>query len=257
MTQVRRWLDDPQAVPVELQRALADEHGAPGTDQLRSLADQLGRSLGVALAPPPPVVETVAAAKLGAAVGVSAAKPLLVLGAWILGGVVLGAGLSGLARLALPTEGPAPRAQPGPLPPAPPHRMHAEGPSPLVEPPMLRAPVSAPGPGPTSSPAAPRNADSAAVVEPVLPWESELQLLKRAQSALSRDPGLALALTRTHFARFEHAKLDQEREMIAIDALRRLGRRDEALRRGEAFRAQYPRSAHLHRLDGLLEDSLP
>ncbi len=243
MTQVRRWLDDPQAVPVELQRALADEHGAPGTDQLRSLADQLGRSLGVALAPPPPVVETVAAAKVG--------------GAGFLGGVPLGAGLWGLARPALPTEAPAPRAQPGPLPPAPPHRMHAEGPSPLVEPPMLRAPVSAPGPGPTSSPAAPRNADSAAVVEPVLPWESELQLLKRAQSALSRDPGLALALTRTHFARFEHAKLDQEREMIAIDALRRLGRRDEALRRGEAFRAQYPRSAHLHRLDGLLEDSLP
>lgn len=102
-----------------------------------------------------------------------------------------------------------------------------------------------------------RRSEAAAPAEPIAPAESEVQLLKRAQLALAADPDLALSLTRAHAVRFPRAALDQEREMIAIDALRRLGQIDEAKRRAEAFRARYPRSAHLHRLEGLLEDSSP
>ena len=47
--------------------------------------------------------------------------------------------------------------------------------------------------------------------------------------------------------------LAQEREVIAIDALARLGRRREAALRAEAFRSAFPRSAHLSRLAALTE----
>lgn len=255
MTQARRWLDDPKALPTELQQALAADCAEPGAEQLAHLTDQLARSLGVALIPPPPVsgIETVAAAKAGAAIATSAAKPLVVLGAWVLGGVVLGAGLSGVAQLALPADSPAPQARAGSVPPTQGERQRhrdaddeaagaAERGVPDARPPAVSRPDLS-------------NARSGAAVvaaEPITAVETEVELLKRAQLALGTNPGLALALTRTHEARFERAELDQEREMIAIDALRRLGRSEEARRRGEAFRARYPHSAHLHRLEGLL-----
>jgi len=254
MTPTRRWLADPKTLPRELQQALESDGAEPGAEQLRHLTEQLAQSLGVMLTPPPPVsgVETVAAAKLSASVTISAAKPLVVLGAWVLGGVVLGAGLSGLAQLALPTDGPAPRARAGSLPSVQVARHVPVESSPeaartaLVDPPRLSATIA------TSEVASARSTASAAV-EPSAPAETEVELLKRAQLALGINAGLALELTRTHEVRFEQPRLDQEREMIAIHALMRLGRLDEARRRGQAFRARYPRSAHLHRLEGLLE----
>lgn len=84
------------------------------------------------------------------------------------------------------------------------------------------------------------------------PDESELGLLKRAQWALATNPGLALDIAATHARRFPSGALAQEREVIAVDALMRLGRTSEASRRGTAFQTRYPASAHARRIQVLL-----
>jgi hypothetical protein len=43
--------------------------------------------------------------------------------------------------------------------------------------------------------------------------------------------------------------MSQEREMIAITALVRLGRQEEAYARAERFRRNYPKSAYLRQID--------
>ena len=256
MTRLRPWLADPQVLPRELQQALAHDHVAPDTEQLRDLAEQLGQTLGMALAPPPPIsiVETVAASKPAAAATVLAAKPLAVLGAWVFGGVVLGAGLSGIAQLALPPDSPAPQGRARPEPVRHP-KPGLVAPGPQIEAPPQSAPAQSAAVTEATAAGLARGSASPAAQAPAASAETEFELLKRAQLALVTDPSLALSLVNVHVARFVQPELDQEREMIAIDALRRLGRGDEARRRGAAFRARYPRSAHLHRLEGLLQDS--
>jgi hypothetical protein len=53
-----------------------------------------------------------------------------------------------------------------------------------------------------------------------------------------------LSLTREHARRFPQGALAQEREVIAIEALSRLGRTEAARQRGTQFERQYPGSAH-------------
>jgi hypothetical protein len=77
----------------------------------------------------------------------------------------------------------------------------------------------------------------------------EDRLLEKARAALRQDPALSLALTREHQQRFAGGVLTQEREVIAIDALRRLGRSAEADRRAERFERRYPGSVHQRKLD--------
>lgn len=97
----------------------------------------------------------------------------------------------------------------------------------------------APKPAPTPSPTAARPAPEALparrpVTDPV--WESET-LLARARSQVGRAPAQAIALTAEHARRFP--RLDaNEREMIAIRALAKLGRRTEAEERGRALLAR-------------------
>jgi hypothetical protein len=60
---------------------------------------------------------------------------------------------------------------------------------------------------------------------------AEVALLGRARSVLALDPSSALALADLHKKDFATGQLGTERELIAIDALVRLGRRDAAERR--------------------------
>jgi hypothetical protein len=92
---------------------------------------------------------------------------------------------------------------------------------------------------------------------PSAPSESEVSLLSRAQEALSRDPARALDLVRDHERKFDAGLLVQEREVIAVEALARLGRTKEAEARAAAFHARFPRSAHGRRIDVLLRKSFP
>ncbi|HEY8944441.1 MAG TPA: hypothetical protein VIM73_09265 [Polyangiaceae bacterium] len=84
------------------------------------------------------------------------------------------------------------------------------------------------------------------------PRDSEIELLKRARSAVTSDPQEALALARRHRTEYPRGAYAQERDVIAISALARLGRSVEANRLAEAFRERYPRSAYLPQVDRIL-----
>lgn len=78
---------------------------------------------------------------------------------------------------------------------------------------------------------------------------SEISLLQDARASLTSSPAQALALTSQHQALYPRGKLVQERELIAITALSKLGRRDDASRRADHFRRAYPRSAYLKQVN--------
>jgi hypothetical protein len=82
--------------------------------------------------------------------------------------------------------------------------------------------------------------------------ESEAHLLARAQDALGTSPARTLALTNEHAARFPSGGLGQERELLAIQALVQLGRKDEARARATRFIGTFPTSAHRHHIETLV-----
>jgi hypothetical protein len=77
----------------------------------------------------------------------------------------------------------------------------------------------------------------------------ETALLEQARAALHSRPAEALELTRRHQARFPSGVLAQEREVIAIEALERLGQREAASVRAAAFERRYRGSVHQPRLE--------
>lgn len=118
---------------------------------------------------------------------------------------------------------------------------------------------------PASAPAAPAVAESVALPEvavaPSLPMRSakeaptvwdEPQLIEKARKALGTEPRRALSLAQEHQRRFPTGALGVEREVIALEALARLGQTAEAKRRALAFEAKYPKSIHLPRVRALL-----
>jgi hypothetical protein len=82
-------------------------------------------------------------------------------------------------------------------------------------------------------------------------WD-EPQLIERARKALSAEPRRALSLTQEHQRRFPAGALGVERDVIAVEALARLGQTAEARRRALAFEARYPKSIHLPQVRALL-----
>jgi hypothetical protein len=132
---------------------------------------------------------------------------------------------------------------------------HAEQPelptSPVVTPPMSVSTPSQPEIAPSDE------ADSMAtplvpgtrVRDPRAAGLSEASLLDLARAELDRNPRRALALTEEHRRRFPSGALGQEREVIAIEALSRMGQTTEAQRRGSDFERRYPDSAHRQKVD--------
>ncbi|MFO0759272.1 MAG: hypothetical protein U0359_22460 [Byssovorax sp.] len=118
--------------------------------------------------------------------------------------------------------------------------------APLVAPPAGSAADRAPSSAPEAIGA------GAALVE----GEDEVTLLQHAQDALGASPARALDLLGQHAARFPGAALGQEREVMSIDALVRLGRTGEARTRAAAFAARFPTSAHLGRIEALLGEKI-
>jgi hypothetical protein len=92
-------------------------------------------------------------------------------------------------------------------------------------------------------------APPAAKTGPSQPVESEAAFLERARATLATSPARALALANLHRSRYPSGVLAQEREVIAIEALKRLGRGDEAARRSGDFSNRYPGSAYGRKLD--------
>ncbi len=81
------------------------------------------------------------------------------------------------------------------------------------------------------------------------PPPTELELVKRAQSALVSSPERALAITNEHARVYPSGEFVQEREVIEVEALSRLGRKEEARRRAVAFVRRFPETPYTPRLE--------
>jgi len=72
---------------------------------------------------------------------------------------------------------------------------------------------------------------------------TELHLLRQAQRELNTNAAKTVELCRQHARAFPDGQLAQEREVLLIEALRRLNRDTEAKRRQQRFEDEYPGSA--------------
>jgi hypothetical protein len=83
---------------------------------------------------------------------------------------------------------------------------------------------------------------------------SEAKLLERARSHVASDPALALKETDLHKERFGEGHMNAERELIAVEALLRLGRRTEAEDRAAPRLRLDPTGLYAKRLHQLLAE---
>lgn len=238
MTDPPRLLDDP-ATGDALRSALeAGRAEVPTEAQLDALAAKLGPLIGGGPGGGPP------------------AGPSPVAGAAATGGKLLGglgiaaAGVAVALLVATPDDPVPPRPRPAPVAEAPVEAPASSLPEGLDVPEDAVPEDVAPPPEPSiARPRASPRPAPAFEVDPA----AELALLRRSQDALRSDPAAALALTAEHERRFGLGTLGQEREVVAIDALDRLGRDDAARARAASFRERWPRSAHLRRIEVILE----
>jgi hypothetical protein len=110
--------------------------------------------------------------------------------------------------------------------------------------PDLSTPELAPSAVETPAPVSPPDAASR--------LREEAQLVRSAERLLASDPSRALALTEERRRRFPGGALDQEADVVAIEALLKLGRRDAAAARASRFEASHPGSVHARRLRALI-----
>jgi len=105
---------------------------------------------------------------------------------------------------------------------------------------------------------APSVASASRAREPVLDpatenLEREIQLLERARQLMKPNPSLALSTLDQHRREFGSGTLVLERQFLEVDALLRLGRRDQAIARAADLRARAPNSLYERRLSKLLD----
>jgi hypothetical protein len=97
---------------------------------------------------------------------------------------------------------------------------------------------------------------ASSVPEPTLerdPLELEAAMLEEARATLDRHPSRALAMLDRHAAVFPAGQLGMERELLAVDALRRLGRSAQARARGEALLRQAAGSIYEARVRAMMD----
>lgn len=235
-----RWSDTTGGAPPELRELLSNARSdVPGPAALAAL--------GVAV---PTLVAESAAAGVATQLGAAAAKT---------GGAALSAKVGGAATALIVASATvfavvqAPKKEPAPAPHAvateavpseppqweeQPHRTAPEATSPLVDTPV-EAEVETEG---TST--AQRSPSQGAK-----PTGGELQLLQRARAVLRTAPTRALELTAQHQREYPSSQFVQERQVIRIEALKRLGREEEARQLGSDFNQRFPDSAHGTRLE--------
>ena len=225
-----RFTDPSSDAPDELRELFqAGVRDVPSHAELASLSAKLGPLLGPSGGP--------AASGTTPATGGSAATigKLGAVAAALIGGAVLVTSLNQEVPSNVPEPRPAPVAAPAPKPEESP-----QAPS-VTAAPSLAPETPSAEPSTDPRPAARNERRSTA--------ELEVELLERARAALKNNPQFALSLTAEHKLRFPGGALAQEREVIAIEALKRLGRNDQASLRSDEFSKNYPGSAHRRKLD--------
>ncbi|MEZ4371577.1 MAG: hypothetical protein R3B07_12165 [Polyangiaceae bacterium] len=200
---------------------------APSAEALSRMAARLP------MGPPPGGVPA------GGGAGLSGAAKLV-----IAVGITLGLGAGGYALFGgEKAQSVTPRLEEAPVQVAPPVEepkvVVPSAPTPTTEVEVeQKAPADVEAPQKASKPAAP----------------SEASILERARRSLSKDPAAALAATQEHKRLYPSGVLAQEREVIAIEALKRLKREGEAKSRAETFEAEHPESAHQRKVESILEE---
>ncbi|HET7544143.1 MAG TPA: hypothetical protein VFK05_29930 [Polyangiaceae bacterium] len=238
--------DDPERLAETTPRSQLGELFAsasrdlPSDEQLARLAAQLAPILGGPAGPPAPVRAPAAPSgtSLRVVLGVTASAVVL----------LVGAGLA-LHRPTQPTavEPTSPPKVVDALPGDASARAALPSASAIIPPPPV-APTPSTETGSSQSPGQPGAASSnSSPAHAKAP--SEAALLERARRALDTAPGYALQLANQHRALFPHGSLSQEREVIAIEALRRLHRASEADQRATGFSQTFPGSAHQRMVD--------
>ncbi|WP_437585467.1 hypothetical protein [Sorangium sp. So ce1000] len=107
------------------------------------------------------------------------------------------------------------------------------------EPPQGSAGQGEAAPRSTATAAAPRGRDELL---------REAGRLAEIRAVFARSPEAPLALLDAHRAEFPEGQLAAEREIVAIDALLRSGRVDQARTRATGFLVQFPASPHADRV---------
>lgn len=222
-------LFDSATAPAGLREVLRQASADVGSDaQVARLAERLGPLLG----PVGPAVPVAAAAKASS----------LKLG--LVGAALIVAGGGAWLLSASPSSPPPPAPTPAQTSPKPNAVALGAQPAPSAQ------PAVEPTPTPTTAAAVESAPVSAKLPEkptpPALP--SEAELLEQARAALKTDPARALQRANEHAARFPRGVLVQEREVLAIQALRRLGRAADADRRAAGFAKAFPGSAFQRQL---------
>jgi hypothetical protein len=106
-----------------------------------------------------------------------------------------------------------------------------------------------------TAPVKPRRAESSASASPT--GESEVQLIGRAQQLVRSQPQAALALCREHARKFPKGMLVQEREVLIVEALQRMGQEEEARKKSESFLKENPDTALRNKVEHLTTDAAP
>jgi len=128
-------------------------------------------------------------------------------------------------------------------------------PAPAIEPvtPVVTPRPKTAAPRPKLAPAA-QAPEAPRAPEPVAP--KELALLMSAQDALEASPQRALGLLDEHARVHPNGSFAIERESLAIDALRKLGRTSAAQARARAFIARFPNAPSAKPLQRWLDESV-
>ncbi|HEU5076331.1 MAG TPA: hypothetical protein VFU02_19195 [Polyangiaceae bacterium] len=232
-----RWSGNASA-PEELGELLRSARAdVPSAAELSGLAGKLGPLLD---APAPPAALPPPATTGSGMPGLAKLAVLVAVGGLVGGGVYFG------------TRSPS-EPQPAPA--------HTHGTpaadaqrAPKVEAPRPATPAVEPTPSLSADAAAEVARDAPQTRAPVAAKPSEAALLNQAQQALKTDPRRALELTRRHKQLYPQGSLSQEREVIAIEALSRLDKKNSAHERAEAFSEKYPESAHQKKVDTTLKE---
>jgi hypothetical protein len=93
------------------------------------------------------------------------------------------------------------------------------------------------------------------VAAPAPTGPKELELLMSAQDALDASPQRALGLLDQHAQLYPSGNFALEREALAVEALRKLGRTSTAQARARAFIMRFPSAPSTKRLQRWLEES--
>jgi hypothetical protein len=143
----------------------------------------------------------------------------------------------------MPASSPTPSSPPhAPRRPMPKAGQQPAGVSAAAESPEVAQPPLGPAPMATGQPRSP----------PSDTGINEGALLLRARRELGSNPAETLQLTEEHVKLFPAGTLVPEREVLAIEALAQLGRTSDARARFSDFRARFPHSPHLTRLESML-----